>query len=64
MLALCDREDFSYFPGMLHHDSHSPDVQAVSGGCHFRSKNRASSLPVSLALCSPDLALEELRFLD
>eukprot|EP00972_Heterocapsa_arctica_P062614 9232730-Heterocapsa_arctica.AAC.1 len=49
---------------MLHHDSHSSDVQAVSGGRHSRSKTGASSLPVGLASCSPDLAFEELRFLE
>eukprot|EP00972_Heterocapsa_arctica_P088648 13071884-Heterocapsa_arctica.AAC.1 len=60
MLTLCDREDFPDFPGVFDHDSHPPDVQAVSGGRHCRSKNSASSFPVGLALCSPDLALEEL----
>eukprot|EP00972_Heterocapsa_arctica_P080117 11808806-Heterocapsa_arctica.AAC.1 len=60
MLALGGREDFPDLPGVFNNNSHSSDVQAVSGGRHGRSEDSASSLPAGLAFCSPDLALEEL----
>eukprot|EP00972_Heterocapsa_arctica_P112580 16432634-Heterocapsa_arctica.AAC.1 len=53
VLALGGREDFPDLPGVLYHNSHSSDVQAVSGGRHGRSENSASSLTVGLAFCSP-----------
>eukprot|EP00972_Heterocapsa_arctica_P092987 13714526-Heterocapsa_arctica.AAC.1 len=64
MLALGGRENIPDLPGVLDHDSHSSDVQAISGGRHGRSENGASSLTVGLAFCPPDLALEKLRFLE
>eukprot|EP00972_Heterocapsa_arctica_P006896 1008866-Heterocapsa_arctica.AAC.1 len=64
VLALGGRENVPDLPGVLDHQSHSSDVQAVSQGRHGRSENGACSFPVGLAFCSPDLALEELRFLE
>eukprot|EP00972_Heterocapsa_arctica_P099371 14664010-Heterocapsa_arctica.AAC.1 len=63
MLASGGREDLPDLSGMLNHDSHSSDVQYISGGCHGRAEDCASSLAVSLTLSPPDLVLEELGLL-